>query len=63
MIRIVRFEDEPKAKLMGVCAGLADWLKVDVLIVRLGMVVAALTAGPIALLLYIITGWLANADR
>ena len=50
------------AKIMGVGAGLADWLGVDVLIVRLGLVVAALIAGPVAVLLYILTGWLA-ADR
>jgi phage shock protein C len=52
-----------RAKVMGVCAGLADWLGIDVLIVRLGMIVATLAAGPIALLLYILTGWLASDDR
>ena len=31
-----------RAKVMGVCAGLADWLNVDVLIVRLGVVAATL---------------------
>ena len=49
-------------KLMGVCSGLADWTGVDVLIVRLGLIVATLITGPVALLLYILTGWLA-ADR
>ena len=52
-----------KAKVMGVCAGLADWLKIDVLAVRLGMIVVTLVTGPIALLLYILTGWLATDDR
>ena len=52
-----------RAKLMGVCAGLSDWLGVDVLAVRLAMVVAALVTGPVAVLLYLITGWLAAADR
>lgn len=52
-----------KAKLMGVCAGLADWLGIDVLAVRLGMIVATLVTGPIAILLYILTGWLATDDR
>ena len=52
-----------RAKVMGVCAGLADWLNVDVLIVRLGFVIAALMTGPVAVLLYILTGWLANEDR
>lgn len=52
-----------RAKVMGVCAGLADWLQVDVLIVRLGMVVATLITGPVAILVYILTGWLASEDR
>lgn len=52
-----------RAKVMGVCAGLADWLQVDVLIVRLGVVLATLITGPVAILLYILTGWLANEDR
>ena len=52
-----------KAKVMGVCAGLADYLNVDVLAVRLGVIVAALVTGPIAVLLYILTGWLATDDR
>ena len=51
------------AKVMGVCAGLADWLQVDVLIVRLGVVVATLLTGPVAVLIYILTGWLASDDR
>ncbi len=50
------------AKIMGVGAGLADWLGIDVLIVRLGLIIAMLIAGPVATLLYILTGWLA-ADR
>lgn len=52
-----------KAKVMGVCAGLADWLKIDVLPIRLAMIVVTLLTGPIALLLYIVTGWLATDDR
>ncbi|MCY7398342.1 MAG: PspC domain-containing protein [Sphingomonas bacterium] len=52
-----------KAKVMGVCAGLADWLNVDVLAVRLVVIVATLVTGPIALLFYILTGWLATDDR
>ena len=52
-----------KAKVMGVCAGLADYLNVDVLAVRLAMIVATLVTGPIAVLLYILTGWLATDDR
>ena len=52
-----------RAKVMGVCAGLADWLQVDVLIVRLGVVLTTLMTGPVAILLYILTGWLASDDR
>ena len=55
--------NRPKAKVMGVCAGIADWLAIDVLVVRLGMIVATLVAGPVAILLYILTGWLASDDR
>jgi phage shock protein C len=59
-----RFVINPsRAKVMGVCAGLADWLQVDVLIVRLGVVLATLMTGPVAVLIYILTGWLANEDR
>ena len=50
------------AKLMGVGAGLADYTGVDPLIVRLAIVLAVLVTGPAAILLYIITGWLAS-DR
>ncbi len=49
-------------KLMGVCSGLAEWSGIDVLIIRLAMLIAALITGPVAVLLYILTGWLA-ADR
>ena len=51
-----------QSKVMGVAAGLADWTGVDVLAIRLGLIVAALISGPVAILLYLLTGWLA-ADR
>jgi len=51
-----------QGKVMGVASGLADWTGVDVLIIRLAMVAAALIAGPVAILFYVLTGWLA-ADR
>ncbi len=50
------------AKIMGVAAGLADYMQVDPLVVRLGFVAALLIAGPVAILFYVLTGWLAN-DR
>lgn len=52
-----------RAKVMGVCAGLSDWTGIDVLAVRLAVVVAALVTGPVAILLYILTGWLAGDER
>ena len=51
-----------QSKVMGVAAGLADWTGVDVLAIRLGLIVVTLLAGPVAILLYLLTGWLA-ADR
>lgn len=48
-------------KLMGVAAGLADWTGVDVLLIRLGLVAALLLTGPVVILFYLLTGWLANA--
>ena len=50
------------AKLMGVGAGIADYAGMDPLIVRLGLVLMALITGPIAIVLYLVTGWLAS-DR
>ena len=51
-----------QGKVMGVAAGFADWTGIDVLVIRLGLVVATLITGPVMLLLYILTGWLAS-DR
>lgn len=50
------------AKLMGVAAGLGDYTGVDPLLIRLGFVVATLITGPVMILLYLVTGWLAS-DR
>jgi phage shock protein C len=51
-----------QSKVMGVAAGLADWTGVDVLAVRLALILATFLTGPVVILLYILTGWLA-ADR
>ena len=48
------------AKIMGVAAGLADYTGVDPLVVRLGFVAAVLITGPVAILFYLLTGWLAS---
>lgn len=50
------------SKIMGVAAGIADYTGVDVLVVRLALVALLLITGPIAVLFYLLTGWLA-ADR
>lgn len=49
------------AKIMGVAAGLADWSGIDVLVIRLGLVAALLLTGPVVILFYLLTGWLASA--
>ena len=51
-----------QGKVMGIASGLADWTGVDVLIIRLSMIAAILLAGPVTILLYILTAWLAT-DR
>ena len=50
-----------EAKVMGVGAGLSDWTGVDPLLIRLGLVAALLIAGPVVVLFYLLTGWLASA--
>ena len=49
-----------EGKVMGVAAGLADWTGIDVLLVRLGLVAALLMTGPVVILFYVLTGWLAS---
>ena len=49
-------------KIMGVAAGIADYSGIDVLVIRLALVAALLLTGPVVLILYLLTGWLA-ADR
>jgi len=51
-----------QGKVMGVAAGFADWTGIDPLVIRLALVVATLITGPVMILLYLLTGWLAS-DR
>jgi phage shock protein C len=51
-----------QGKIMGVAAGLADYTGVDALVIRLGLVAALLLTGPVVILFYVLTGWLAS-DR
>jgi phage shock protein C len=48
------------SKIMGVAAGIADYTGVDVLVVRLALVALLLITGPVVLVLYLLTGWLAD---
>jgi phage shock protein C len=50
-----------EGKIMGVAAGLSDLTGVDALIIRLGLVAALLLTGPVVILFYLLTGWLASA--
>jgi phage shock protein C len=47
------------AKIMGVAAGLADYSGIDPLLIRLGLIAATLITGPVMILVYVLTGWLA----
>ncbi|MGE0178186.1 MAG: PspC domain-containing protein [Sphingomonas sp.] len=54
--------DKPNAKLAGVCAGLARATGWDALLIRIGAVLATLfILGPVAILLYLLTAWLAES--
>jgi phage shock protein C len=54
--------DRNNAKLLGVCAGLARSTGWDPLAIRLGAVAATLFLfGPLAILAYVLTGWLAES--
>jgi phage shock protein C len=48
------------AKIMGVAAGLAEYTRVDPLLIRLALVLGVLITGPVMILLYLVTGWLAS---
>ncbi|CAN5117709.1 MAG: PspC domain-containing protein [Pseudomonadota bacterium] len=49
-------------KIMGVAAGIADYTNVDPLVIRLALVAALLLTGPLVVIFYLLTGWLAS-DR
>ena len=51
--------DRPNRKLMGVCAGLARSADVDPTLVRVAALLSLLVLGPVAILLYLVTGWVA----
>ncbi|MCT2559534.1 envelope stress response membrane protein PspC [Tsuneonella sp. YG55] len=58
--RTTLYRDKQNAKLMGVCAGIADYTGVNALWIRLGFIVLLLTIAPILLPAYFIAGLLLN---
>jgi phage shock protein C len=60
--RTTLYRDKQNAKLMGVCAGIADYTGINALWVRLGFIGLILTGilSPIVLPLYILAGLLLN---
>jgi phage shock protein C len=47
------------AKIMGVAAGISDYTGIDALVVRLALIALLLITGPVVVLFYLLTGWLA----
>ena len=57
--------DKANGKVMGVCAGVADYTGIDVLFVRVGLVLLTVMTGGLGgfgILAYFLVGWLAQ-DR
>lgn len=52
--------DKQNAKLMGVCGGIANWAEIDVSMVRLLWVLAALFGVGSPILIYLIIGLVAD---
>jgi phage shock protein C len=51
--------DKRNGKIMGVCAGIADYTGLDPTLVRLGWALMLGILGPITLFAYFVTGWAA----
>lgn len=49
-----------EGKLLGVAAGLGDSLRIDPLPIRLAFILALLTTGPVALILYVAAALLSD---
>ena len=53
--------DKSNAKLLGVCSGFARYTGLDATVVRVLLVLLTLFAlGPIAILLYLLVGWIVD---
>ena len=53
--------DKRNGKIMGVCAGIADYFGWDVTLVRIGFAIGAIMGGGSTILAYLAIGWIANA--
>jgi phage shock protein C len=52
------YRDKENGKIFGVCAGIADYTGLDVTLVRIGVLVLAVSTG-VGILAYIATAWIA----
>jgi phage shock protein C len=52
--------DKRNGKVMGVCAGIANYTGLDVTLVRLGLIAAIILGAGALLPVYFIAGWIAN---
>jgi phage shock protein C len=52
--------DKDRAKLAGVCAGIADYFGWDVTLVRIAWVIATLVWSPVMIITYILMAWLVD---
>ena len=52
--------DKRHGKVMGVCAGIADYTGLDVTIVRIGLVAAIVLGAGAIIPVYFVAGWIAN---
>jgi phage shock protein C len=53
--------DKRNGKVLGVCAGIADYTGFDVLWVRVGTVIATMVGFPFPLIAYFVIGWVADS--
>jgi len=51
--------DKQNGKLMGVCAGIADYTGVDVTLVRIGTVLLTILGSGMTIIAYLVAGWIA----
>jgi phage shock protein PspC (stress-responsive transcriptional regulator) len=55
--------NKPAGKIMGVCAGIADYFGWDVTLVRIAFVLAAVCGVGSPVLIYLLIGLIANSIR